>query len=431
MLVCKSGNKRAQRVCSDAVRAVEQAVAAAFAPWRDRTAEGRLWVAASGGLDSTVLLHVVRKRANVYAIHLDHGLHPSSREWAGHCAATAAQFGAGFEQRRLTVAQGGNLEANARRARYQAWHDLLGAGDLLLLAHHADDQAETRLWQFLTGRHPGGMPAERQLGRGHLVRPLLAVRRDALRAYADHFGLRWIEDPANADLQFDRNFIRKRLIPLVESRFPTAIERLAALRPAPAQTLAPLPADGATAPRIEAWLLAAGLPAARRAIAEIHRQSGAAQDRTPNIAVAAGVQAWRFQGLWHLVRTLTPHSERRVTVGCQQDLGHGTLAWKHAVAGLPQGQKLLLHPRRGGERIRLAGRGITKTVKALYHERRIPPWRRACWPLLYDSADERLVAVASMGIAADVAVANGLIPVWKPRTDSLSAPIETYVTDLT
>ena len=410
--------------------AVERVVATVrvLTPWRDGAAQGRLWVAASGGLDSTVLLHAVRKLPNVHAVHLDHGLHPASADWARHCAAMAAQFGTGFQQRRLTVARIGNLEANARRARYQAWRELLGADDLLLLAHHADDQAETRLWQLLTGRRPGGMPAERALGRGRLARPLLAVRRSDIRAYAERIGLRWIEDPSNADLRFDRNFIRKRLMPLVESGFPAAMERLMAARRHPAQALSPLPAADATTQRIEAWLLAAGLPAAHRAVAEICRQSAAAQDRLPNVVVTVGVRAWRHQGCWHLVRALPTSAERRVerdewrvVVGCQQNLATGTLAWQGTASGLPQGRALHIRHRRGGERIRLADRGMTKTVKALYRERRIPPWRRPCWPLLYDTdAASGLVAVAGLGIAAEVAVADGLTPVWMPRADTLT-----------
>ena len=410
--------------------AVEAAVAAAahLLPWRKGAPYGeggrqrRLWVATSGGLDSTVLLHAVRRLPHVCAIHLNHRLHRSSSDWARHCAALAAQFGTAFEQRQLTVASVGNLEANARRCRYQGWRALLGAGDVLLLAHHADDQAETRLWQFLTGRHPGGMPAERELGHGRLVRPLLAVRRRDIRAYADHFGLRWIEDPANADLRFDRNFIRKRLMPLVESRFPAALDRLMAARPPPTAVLSPLPAARVTVAHIEAWLLAAGLPVPHRAVGEIRRQSTAAEDRLPNVVVAAGVTAWRYGGHWHLVRRLPLSAQGRIVVGCSRDLGNGTLAWQRAAKGLPKREVLCIRYRQGGERIRLAGRGITKTVKALHSEGRIPPWRRSCWPLLYN-ASGRIVAVAGLGIAAQNAVVGGLQPVWTPRTDTLTTEL--------
>ena len=401
--------------------AIEDAIASApeLAPWRAGGETPCAWVAVSGGLDSTVLLHAVRQLPNVRAIHLDHGLHPDSADWARHCAAMAAQLGVGFEQRRLTVTPGGNLEANARHARYEAWRELLGAGDLLLLAHHADDQAETRLWQFLTGRHPGGMPGERDLGCGRLVRPLLGVCRCDIRDYATYFGLRWIEDPANVDLRFDRNYIRHRLMPLIESRFPNAMAHLATARTRPALSLPPLPATNATARSIEAWLRTAGLPAARRAIDEIRRQSSAATDRRPNVAVAPGISAWRYRGEWHLVRALPGAPRYTAVVGCNRRLDNGTLTWQQAAWGLRRGQAVQVRYRTGGEEIRLAGRHLTKTVKALYHEQRIPLWRRLHWPLFYDDAG-RLVAVASMGVAAASAVANGLQPMWTPRADTLT-----------
>ena len=399
---------------------VEEAIASTrlLAPWRVRWVP-RVWVAVSGGLDSTVLLHAVRQLPNVCAVHLDHGLHPDSADWARHCAATASQFGVDFEQRRLTVARGGNLEANARHARYEAWRELLGEEDLLLLAHHADDQAETRLWQFLTGRHPGGMPGKRDLGRGRLVRPLLGVRQRDIRAYAAHFGLRWIEDPANADLRFDRNYIRHRLMPLVEGRFPTAMAHLAAARTSPVPGVPPLPAADATARSIKTWLLAAGLPAAQTAIDEICRQNRAAPDRRPRVVVVYDISAWRYRGEWHLVRPLPPAHHATAVVGSERNLDNGTLAWQRAAWVLLRGRTVQIRYRAGGERIHLADRGVTKTVKALHYEGRTPPWRRPRWPLLYDDAS-RLVAVAGMGVAAFGAVAGGLQPMWTPRADTLT-----------
>ena len=98
------------------------------------------------------------------------------------------------------------------------------------------------------------------------------------------------------------------------------------------------------------------------------------------------------------------------------------MAWQRAAKGLPKREVLCIRHRQGGERIRLAGRGITKTVKALHSEGRIPPWRRSCWPLLYN-ASGRMVAVAGLGIAAQNAVAGGLQPVWTPRTDTLTTEL--------
>ena len=402
---------------------VERAVLATLAPWRRGAASGRLWVALSGGLDSTVLLHAARGWPNVCAVHLNHGLHRDAASWARHSAAAAARFGVRYREHALDIDGAGNLEANARRARYRAWRVLLDAGDVLLLGHHADDQAETRLWQCLTGRRMDGMPAARAVGDGRLVRPLLTVRRVAIRAYAKRFGLRWIEDPANADPRFDRNFIRHRLAPLVERSFPDAYERLTAPRPTPAPSLAPLPSGEANAQRIENWLLAAGLPLPRRAIAEIVRQSAAAPDRSPAIRIAPQASACRYRGHWHLVRPTPPwQGDEPIRAGQRRDFAHGTLTWRVGEAGLRPGAMLRLRVRQGGERIALAGRGVGKSFKALCREARIPPWRRGRWPLLFDEPG-RLVAVPGLGVAANEAVAGGAIPHWRPAADALTGPL--------
>ena len=406
-----------------AVDPVEHALESslALAPWFAGTAAGTLWVAFSGGLDSTVLLHALRGVRGVAAIHIDHGIQAHAAAWSRHCAAVAAEFGiARCYCVPVRVHRVGNLEHNARRLRYAAWQRRLAAGDVLVLAHHADDQAETRLWQLLTGRRPWGMPAQRRLGAGRLARPLLGVRRQALAAYAERWGLRWIEDPTNADLGFDRNYIRHRLLPLIEARFPRAVDHLAQPRPVPQERLEPLPAQTATPPGIEAWLLAAGLPAARRTVAEIRRQSAAAHDRSPRVDVTPGIQAWRQTGAWHLVpRHKEPladaHAGFPATVGDDLATPDGVLSWRPAERGLPPAMSLTVRRRLGGERIHPDGRGITKTVKALFREQRIPPWQRQAWPLLYNAAAD-LVAVPGFAIAEAAAVDGGLCPEWTPTS---------------
>lgn len=396
---------------------VPQALAGepALAPWRRGDAPGTLWIGFSGGLDSTVLAHALRGFRGAKAVHIDHGLAAQAADWARHCATTAAAFGLPIETRAVAVSRQGNLEAAARRARYACWRGLLRGGDVLVLAHHADDQAETRLWQLLTGREPGGMPAMRPLGEGRIVRPLLGVARADIAAYARRHQLRWVEDPANADLRFDRNFIRHRLLPMVAERFPHAVERLRAHRPAPAAAGVPLPCSQAAKPRVAAWLLASGLPLGGRAVAEIVRQNTAPPHRQPRVGVAPGTLAWRYDGAWHLVR-LPPagvlSGEAAATVGDTARLAAGRLSWRPAPAGLPLGRHLAIRARRGGERIRPSGRGLGKTVKALFQERRVAPWLRPCWPLLYDG--ERLVGVPGLAVAEHAAVADGLFPEWTP-----------------
>ena len=400
----------------DATSSVARAVAgtAALAPWLDGTAKGSLWVAFSGGRDSTALLHALRDVPGVAAAHIDHGLNADSAAWAQHCARVAADLRVGFEARRVRVAAGGNREQAARRARYAAWRELLGHGDLLALAHHADDQAETRIWQLLTGREPGGMPAERPLGSGSLVRPLLGIRRAVITAYAEHHGLHWIEDPSNADLAFDRNYIRAHLLPRIEERFPGAVERLG--RPRPVAAPVPLAVSAVSTTTIEDWLRAAGLPVARAAVAEILRQTSACRDRVPRVAVAPGIRAWRHGGHWHLVRDRAPFATQQATVGSCARIASGVLRWRRGGRGLPNGMGVTLRPRAGGERLRVDGRNVTKPVKALLHDAAVPPWQRSGWPLLF-ADDGRFVALPGLAVAQGAAVDNGWQPQWTPVED--------------
>ena len=401
---------------ADAADPVIRAIAAtpALAPWLAGDAPGTLWVAFSGGRDSAVLLHALRGLNGVAATHIDHGLHPDSASWARHCAGVAEEWDVRLHMERVCVAPTGNREAEARRKRYAAWQRLLEPGDVLAMAHHADDQIETRLWQVLTGREPGGMPAERGVGEGRLVRPMFGVRRSAITQYAERHGLAWIEDPSNADLRLDRNYIRARLVPLIEERFPDALQHLA--RPRPKEVPSVLKATAATRPSIREWLRNAGLPVAAGVVDEIRRQSDAPPDRTPQVAVAPGVRAWRHAARWHLVRDIPPLAAQRCTVGCTATMAAGTLAWKRSSRGLPHGIVVTMRPRVGGERLRVDGRNVRKSVKSLLREAGVPPWRRQVWPLLY-AADDRLVAVAGLAVAADAAIDDGWWPAWSPIED--------------
>ncbi|ERI53187.1 hypothetical protein N878_16440, partial [Pseudomonas sp. EGD-AK9] len=178
---------------------------AALQPWRTAPA----WrIAFSGGLDSSVLLHLlaglVRREAlpPLAAIHVHHGLQPAAEAWPEHCARSCAQLDIPLEIVAVQVAPGASLEQAARQARYAAFAARLGEGEVLLGAQHRDDQAETLLFRLLRGagvRGLAAMPVARPLGRGTLVRPLLDVPRTELLAYAEAHGLSWVEDPSNAD----------------------------------------------------------------------------------------------------------------------------------------------------------------------------------------------------------------------------------------
>ena len=184
------------------------------------------WVVGfSGGVDSTALLHWLSHlsdRLPILALHVNHQLDPDAHYWAEAAANFSASLGIDYRMVSVDVASGGSVEAAARAARYAAFEAVLGPGDLLILGHHADDQVETVVMNMLRGsERPGlqGMPSNRIVGQATLVRPLLKVERARLIAYAESHGLEWIEDPSNARVQHDRNFLRHDVLPTLDQRF--------------------------------------------------------------------------------------------------------------------------------------------------------------------------------------------------------------------
>ncbi|MGV0034554.1 MAG: tRNA lysidine(34) synthetase TilS [Candidatus Azotimanducaceae bacterium WSBS_2022_MAG_OTU7] len=193
----------------------------------------RLVVGLSGGIDSVVLLDLVCQfqEVPVSAIHVNHDLHARSDEYEKFCATLGVEYRVSVHCQRVAVGALGSLEARAREARYNAFEQHLVAGDLLLLAHHADDQVETILFKlFRGGRVFGlqGMPVARAIGGAVLYRPLLEIPRSDIEQYAKEHGLSWCEDPTNAEVDADRNYIRHNIVPVIDSRFPGAKKALLA-----------------------------------------------------------------------------------------------------------------------------------------------------------------------------------------------------------
>jgi tRNA(Ile)-lysidine synthase len=175
-------------------------------------------VGCSGGADSLALLALAADGGLApIAVHVDHGLRPGSEREAEIVADAAARLGAAFDARRVTVAEGPNLEARAREARYDALEAVRGAhgATAVLVAHTADDQAETVLLNLLRGSGSAGL-AGMPVRRGHVVRPLLGARRADVRAECHRRRLVPWEDPSNDDLSFRRNWIRHEVLPLLE-----------------------------------------------------------------------------------------------------------------------------------------------------------------------------------------------------------------------
>ena len=196
-------------------------------------------IAFSGGLDSTVLLHACAhiksqsksQRFEFLAVHVNHQLSDSADAWANHCSELAHELGIPFDVKKVDVDRNqASLEAAARSARYKALDGFLDhPQSLLVTAHHANDQAETLLLRLARGAGLTGLRSihtKRKLGTADLARPLIAFTRQQLEEYAAFYGLRWIEDESNANLEFDRNFLRKNIIPELETRWPEIVNSL-------------------------------------------------------------------------------------------------------------------------------------------------------------------------------------------------------------
>ncbi len=201
-----------------------------------------LCVAFSGGLDSTALLSALamlrgaragRRAAGaprsprLRAVHVDHGLHANAPAWAEHCRAVAERLHVPLAVLRVSVERsaGASLEAAAREARYRALERELEGAEVLLTAQHADDQLETVLLQLLRGAGLPGIAAMAPVapfGRGRLARPLLAIERSEIESWASARGLEWVEDDSNANERLDRNYLRRRVVPLLRARWPSA-----------------------------------------------------------------------------------------------------------------------------------------------------------------------------------------------------------------
>jgi tRNA(Ile)-lysidine synthase len=188
----------------------------------------RLVAAFSGGVDSTAVLAALAadrpKGLALRAVHVNHGLHPNAAKWSAHCRAVAHRLGVQLDVLTAKVVRpsGVSLEAAARDARYAVLAQALETGEFLLTGHHEDDQLETVLLQLFRGAGMAGlaaMPDIAPFAGGWLVRPLLPRSRAELEDWVRSAGLSWIEDDTNADETLDRNYLRRRVVPLLRERW--------------------------------------------------------------------------------------------------------------------------------------------------------------------------------------------------------------------
>lgn len=386
-------------------------------------------VAFSGGLDSTALLHVAAHSGlRVLACHVHHGLQPKADDWAAHCERVADEFGASFACARLSgaPARGDSIEAWARQGRYRALHELATAAgaDLLLLAHHRRDQAETFLLQAMRGAGTAGLSGmPRAQWRDGLcwARPWLDQPRERIRAYAQLHGLRWIEDPSNADDRHARNRLRQVLwpaFPAAEAGLSQAARWMQQADALAAEVAQADLAGRATAERLDLAALARLSPAraanALRAWLAPHVQAPATlverlltqwrPGATANWPAPGGeLHAYR-DGLFWVPATPALPAAGELDLsrpGLYPQAGWGG-AWQVAPGrpGIATARLVRLRQcgRRGGEQFQRAPASAARSLKKACQEAGLPPWRRQ-GPLLFD-ADDRLIAVAGLGMDA-------------------------------
>jgi len=424
-------------------------------------AHGRIVVGYSGGLDSGVLLHALAqmpalRARGLRAVHVHHGLQAGADDWAAHCEATCARLDVPCSVVHVDVPRdsGEGLEAAARAARHAAFAAQLEGDDVLALAHHRDDQAETVLLRALRASGPDGLAAMRALRRfanGWLWRPLLALPRAQLRAYAQAHALQWIEDPSNAAIEADRNFLRNRVLPLLRTRWPQAEAALSTVATLQAEACALLnagDADALAAARtrdpavlrldrlrtlpdarrarvLRRWIEALQLPPLpARAIAWCNADLDTGRvDRVPRFDWA-GHRLQRWRGLLQAASIRAPLDAGFTS---QWDgrallsLSDGGRLW---LDGATDGHDWTVRARRGGERIRLPGRAHSHALKHVLQSLGVPPWVRAHLPLLVD-ADGRVLAAGDLAFDAgfDAWLRNGARRLhWSPPAGMHTLP---------
>ena len=416
------------------------------------TGSGIWWIALSGGLDSCVLLDALAHLnlpIQLRALHINHQLSPNADAWELHCATLCKHLAIPFTAVKVTVANTGRgLEDAARAARYAVFEDHLGPGDLLLTAHHADDQTETLLLRLMRGAGPRGLAAmarQRPLGQGSLYRPLLNFTRTELEAYAQARGLAWVDDESNTNDHYDRNYLRNQVMPVLRDRWPgfaSKWQQTAELCAANELLIDELAASDLAAVELQSELIGTSI--------SLSSFAGLSLVRRQNL-----LRHWlRGQGLdvpeqQHLIQIEQQFLAAREDSEAQVNWGNVSLrAYRQRLFALPvkdlplapvtvaipikpqetlvlptggslsfylydgEGQglradlpNLNLRFRQGGERCKPAGRNHSQTLKHLLQDYGVAPWLRESLPLIY--AGEALVAVADLWICEGYQVKAG------------------------
>lgn len=403
-------------------------------------------VAYSGGLDSSVLLDLAVAFSSdpqnlIRAVYVHHGLSDNADQWQYHCGKVCAAYSIEFHSAKVDLSEtAANLEAEARRSRYQAMQTIMKDGETLLLGHHRGDQAETFFLNLMRGaglRGLSGIPASGMMNEHDLFRPLLDLSREELETCARERGLSWVTDESNSDDRFDRNFLRRRIVPSLIQRWPfaeKAISRACENLADSSQLLNEVAADDMSAVSVPETRATAvhrvqlSLERMRQLSRSrrnnllgyiLRRLAGYAPSRRLLQMLAALLESdktgkqlayadWiihRYNGSLYFYRS---EDTKPVTGSLSREVGEMPIRWGPYLLSAKGGAALdvRISARQGGEKIRLAGRSHSHSLKKILQEKRIPPWERRLLPLIY--LGEKLVAIPGVFQPAELAGAEAL-----------------------
>jgi tRNA(Ile)-lysidine synthase len=398
-------------------------------------------VALSGGVDSVVLLHLLhqlqkRHHFTLKASHVHHGLSEDADQWVKFCEALCRKLSIDLEVHHIQLPKKKSLgiEGEARRLRYEKL--LQAKTDVVVLAHHEDDQAETFLLQLIRGAGVKGLSSMAHFDEDrHLWRPLLIASRMDIESYAKRHKLKWIEDESNKNTTFDRNFIRLKVLPFLKNRFShiTKVISRSASHFAEAQHLLDDLAKIDLKSHLKSyqykhklqvktltklslfraknvlryWLeLNEQMMPTKDLLDELLRQVlKAKKDANLKIHLSKAFEIRRYQNEIYVVpiNQNIPKNYEIIWAGEPEIIlpnGQKLIFKKIKGRGINlkflSDQKLIIRNRQGGEFFKPDAKRPTKKIKQLLQESDLPPWERENLPLIFVGDD--LVCVPSFGV---------------------------------
>ena len=399
-------------------------------------------IALSGGVDSMVLLDLLSKAKRssdvIKAIHINHNLHESSNEWVDFVKDACKRYKLPLIIESINPKQEGfGLEAEAREQRYKKFKEIILDNECLLTAHHLDDQIETTLFRIFRGTGLDGLRSIRKkakFGKGLLCRPLINIPREAIEQYAKLNDIKWIEDPSNNNIYFDRNYLRNNIVPSIKKRWPNAqktITRLSSLAENNQKLLHELAKEDIGEIEkfnvLDIGILSnksslrinnifrfmilknkMGIPSLKVLENGIETLINAKSDSP--IITWDGFSIRRYKNTLYFFNPDLKQDEIRplkmkwfidetINLGGNRGSIQARFIKGQGIALNKCPKSLEIKYRKGGEQIKPSGHKITKSLKNLFQENNVLPWVRDQIPLFY--LDEELISVGDLWFNQD------------------------------